>query len=229
MILLSQRPENCCQHKWLQIHLVLLYNYSKAAYYRLKLKTKCSEQFYLALWFPLQTRVAVILTLVSASTNNWPIDWLFVGPSKLRFCTTKGGKLHNIITHNIIFNQITKCFLYHWQRALAFLAHLSTKCSWWAIVVSGLSVVRRRPSSVVRRASTFDVYTLETTFVIRFLWNLVRMFVLTISRPSLNMGHVMSKTRSPGQILGNSCLHSRGHICNPMLMKLCQNVCFGNI
>jgi len=28
-----------------------------------------------------------------------------------------------------------------------------------------LSVVRRRPSSVVRRASTFDVYTLETTFV----------------------------------------------------------------
>jgi len=36
-------------------------------------------------------------------------------------------------------------------------------------------VVRRRPS-------TFDVYTLETTFVIRFLWNLVRMFVLTISK-----------------------------------------------
>jgi len=28
-----------------------------------------------------------------------------------------------------------------------------------------LSVVRRRPSCVVRRASTFDVYTLETTFV----------------------------------------------------------------
>ena len=29
-----------------------------------------------------------------------------------------------------------------------------------------LSVVRRRASSVVRRVSTFDVYTLETTFVI---------------------------------------------------------------
>ena len=28
-----------------------------------------------------------------------------------------------------------------------------------------LSVVRRRASSVVRRPSTFDVYTLETTFV----------------------------------------------------------------
>ena len=29
-----------------------------------------------------------------------------------------------------------------------------------------LSVVRRRPSCVVRRPSTFNVYTLETTFVI---------------------------------------------------------------
>jgi len=55
------------------------------------------------------------------------------------------------------------------------------------------------------------------------------MFVLTISRPSSNMGHVGLKTRSPGQILGNSCLHSKGHICDPMLMKLCQNVCFDNI
>jgi len=46
------------------------------------------------------------------------------------------------------------------------------------------------------------------------------MFVLTISRPSLNMGHDRSKTRSPGQILGNSCLHSRGHICDPILMEM---------
>ena len=105
-----------------------------------------------------------------------------------------------------------------------FLAHLSTKCSWWAIVVSGC------PSSVVvRRVSTFDVYTLKTTFVIWFLWNFVRMFVLTISRPSSNMDHVRSKTRSLGQILGNSCLHSRGHISNPILMKHCQTVCFDNI
>ena len=51
------------------------------------------------------------------------------------------------------------------------------------------------------------------------------MFVLTISRPSSNMGHVGSKTRSPGQLLGNSCLHSRGYICDPILMKFGQNVC----
>ena len=95
------------------------------------------------------------------------------------------------------------------------LAHLSTKWSWWAIVVSGCL-----SSVVVRRASTFDVYTLETTFVIQFLWNLVRIFVLIISRPSSNMGHVWSTTRSPGQILENSCLHSIGQICDPILMNL---------
>jgi len=50
---------------------------------------------------------------------------------------------------------------------------------------------------------------------------------LTTSRPCSNMGHVRSKTRSPGQILGNSCLHSRGHICDQM--KLDQNVCLSNI
>jgi len=116
-----------------------------------------------------------------------------------------------------------------------FLAHLMVSyCGQW------LSVVRRR-------LSTWDVYTLETqklghqvksleilvytieaTFATRFWWNLIRMFVLAISRPSSNLGHVGSKTRSPGKIFENSCLHSRGHICDPILMKLDQNVCFSN-
>jgi len=52
------------------------------------------------------------------------------------------------------------------------------------------------------------------------------MFALAISRPSLNMGCVGSKTRSPDQILGNSCLHTRGYICDLILIKLSQNVCF---
>ena len=39
------------------------------------------------------------------------------------------------------------------------------------------------------------------------------------------MGHVGSKTRSPGQILGKFCLQSKGYICDPILMKLGQNVC----
>ena len=40
------------------------------------------------------------------------------------------------------------------------------------------------------------------------------------------MGHVGSKTRSPDQIVGNSCLHSRGQFYDSILIKLGQNVCF---
>ena len=170
---------------------------------------------------------------------------------------------------------------------MCFLAHLARSPHCELLWSQKLSVVRRRASPVVRRPSyvvcrpsTFDVYTLETTFMIRFLWNLIRMFVLTISRPSLNtghdgsktrsqgknlgnsclhsrchiilyatkfwwnlvrmciltisrpssnMGHVGSKTRSPDQILGNSCLHSRGHFRNLILIQLCQNFCLDNI
>ena len=54
-------------------------------------------------------------------------------------------------------------------------------------------------------------------------------FALTISRPRSNMGYVGSKTRSPEQILGNPCLHSRGHICDPILMELDQNVCLDSL
>ena len=50
------------------------------------------------------------------------------------------------------------------------------------------------------------------------------MFILTISRPSPNMGYLGSKSRSPGKILGSYVLQSRGHICDLILMKLDQNV-----
>ena len=39
------------------------------------------------------------------------------------------------------------------------------------------------------------------------------------------MGHVGSKTRSPGQILGKPCVRSRGHIFSRILMKVGQDVC----
>jgi len=73
------------------------------------------------------------------------------------------------------------------------------------------------------------VYTLEARFATRFWWNLIRMFVLTISRSDLNMGHFRSKTMSTGQILENTGLHIRGHICDSILMKVDQNVCLENI
>ena len=46
-----------------------------------------------------------------------------------------------------------------------------------------------------------------------------------ISLDFLKIGHVGSKTRSLVQILEKPCVHSRGHISCPIIMKLCQNVC----
>ena len=46
-----------------------------------------------------------------------------------------------------------------------------------------------------------------------------------ISLSHLIMGGVGSKSRSLGQILKKSCLHSRGHIFGPIFPKLAQNVC----
>jgi len=82
--------------------------------------------------------------------------------------------------------------IYHWKLALFYINISSIKRLMASCCGQWLSVVRRA-SSVVLRQSTFDVFTLETTFVIRFLWNLVRLFVLTISRISSNMCHVGSK------------------------------------
>ena len=55
------------------------------------------------------------------------------------------------------------------------------------------------------------------------------MFVLIISGSSSNMGGVGSKSRSLGQILEKSCLHSKGHIFSAIFLKLAQNVCLDNI
>ena len=43
------------------------------------------------------------------------------------------------------------------------------------------------------------------------------------------MGHVGSKTGSLGQIIEKPCVHSRGHIFCPILIKLSQNVCLDEI
>jgi len=45
---------------------------------------------------------------------------------------------------------------FRWNKA-SFLAHLSTKCSWWAIVVSGCL-----SSVVVRRASSVNIWCLHS-------------------------------------------------------------------
>ena len=48
------------------------------------------------------------------------------------------------------------------------------------------------------------------------------MFALMISRSSLKLGHLGSKTRSPGQIKGPSCLHSRGHIFEVLITNIAK-------
>ena len=105
---------------------------------------------------------------------------------------------------------------------IPFLAHLSTKCSWWAIViVLCLSSVIFLPC-VRSRGHIFSP-------VLMNFRNLVRMFVSVKSRTSSKLGHVGSKTRSLGQILEKHCVPSRGHIFSPILIKLDQNVCLDEI
>ena len=53
--------------------------------------------------------------------------------------------------------------------------------------------------------------------------------VLMKSHTNLKMGHVGSKTRSLGHILEKPCLHSRGHMFSLIIMKLCQNICLGEV
>ena len=43
------------------------------------------------------------------------------------------------------------------------------------------------------------------------------------------MGHVMSKTRSVGQIIEKACEHDTGHIMHPIIMKICQNLFLDSI
>ena len=114
--------------------------------------------------------------------------------------------------------------LWHFVKSLL-LAHLSTKCSWWAIVI-----VLCPASGVRRPSSTFYlVYALEATVLVGYSWKLVRMFVSMKSRTSSKMGHVGSKTRSLGKILEKPCVRSRGHILNRILMEVGQDVCLDDI
>ena len=83
------------------------------------------------------------------------------------------------------------------------LAHLSTKCSEWAIMIVPCL------SSVINFLAC--VHSIGHIFSLIII-NLVRMFVLLKSRISLKMGHVRSKTRSLGQILEKPCVRFRAHI-----------------
>ena len=65
--------------------------------------------------------------------------------------------------------------------------------------------------------------------MIQSVGNFVRMLILIISRSSLKLGHVRSKTRSLDQILEKPCVHSRVHSFVSNAMTLCHNVNLHNI
>ena len=111
--------------------------------------------------------------------------------------------------------------------------HISLSKGFFAIKKRFFLVIRECPSSVVRRASSvvnnFVVTTLQPIILIQSSLNLLRMFILIISRTSSNMGWVGSKSRSLGQIFVKSCYHSRGHNFDPIFIKLAQNAYIYNI
>ena len=55
------------------------------------------------------------------------------------------------------------------------------------------------------------------------------MFALMKAQKSLKLGHVGSKTRSLGEILGKPSVRSGGHISSPIFSKHGQNVCLDEI
>ena len=64
------------------------------------------------------------------------------------------------------------------------------------------------------------VNTVEATFLASTAEHFVRMFILMISSPSLNMGNAGSKTRSIGQIAIKSCKYWRSHLWLQQLVKI---------
>ena len=73
------------------------------------------------------------------------------------------------------------------------------------------------------------MYTLEGTVLIKSSQNFIRMLMIMISRIISKLGHVGLKTRSLGQILEKSCLHSKRHSFDPKFMKVLQIVNHHNI
>ena len=68
------------------------------------------------------------------------------------------------------------------------------------------------------------VYTVECTVLFQMSRNFVRMLMIIVSRSSLKLGHVESKTRSLAKILELPYVHSKRHSFDPKFMKICQKV-----
>ena len=73
------------------------------------------------------------------------------------------------------------------------------------------------------------VNTVEAAFFASASSNVVRLFVLIISKSSWNIGYIGLNTSSLSRIEGKYCKNSGGLIFTLRKLKLCRNVCLDDI
>ena len=93
-----------------------------------------------------------------------------------------------------------------------------------------VSLCDRAVPIVCRPLSTFYlVYAVEATFFSLKLMKLCQNVCLNEILHDFGIESFGVKTKSPGQIVENPCVRSRGHILSLICIKLGQNVCLDEI
>ena len=90
----------------------------------------------------------------------------------------------------------------------------STCLSWWFLGQVWNCVTWGQKLSHLAKSAENLVNTLAVAFLKQSSWILLKMFVLMISRSSLKLGHIGSKTRWPGQISRKLLTLQRSHFLN---------------
>ena len=90
----------------------------------------------------------------------------------------------------------------------------STCLSWWFLGQVWNWVTWGQKLGHLAKSAENLVNTLVVTFLKQWSWILLRIFVLMISRSSLKLGHMGSKTRWPGQISRKLLTLQRSHFWN---------------
>jgi hypothetical protein len=62
--------------------------------------------------------------------------------------------------------------------------------------------------------------------LIQIFWKFYRKVVLIISRSSMKIDHLRSKTRSQELKIEKACEHSSGCSFDPNILEICQEDCF---
>ena len=90
----------------------------------------------------------------------------------------------------------------------------STCLSWWFLGQVWNGVTWGKKLGHLAKSAENLVNTLPATFLKQSSWILLKLFVLMISRSSLKLGHMGSKTRWPGQISRKLLTLQRSHFLN---------------